>query len=243
MLLQLSPRELEAVSSYWYLKFATHWGGPFSYIEVLQMLKNRRINRSMKIRAGKKSSEYGDKWYTLSDLDEFSSDFINEFSKYYVPKGRPFHLIRKYVRTEYKAKVLLVSENGKIQECMCTELSAGGAKVQVPADFLDEGQSVTVQFFYNKHIKLKSFKAKAKVLRLSAVKFPEKDKKDSEEVKEIYSLEFTDLKARYKRMLLNSTQVKIQALATYLRENQKKVVDVLDLSNFSERYPHLLLNP
>lgn len=243
MLLQLSPRELEAVSSYWYLKFATHWGGPFSYIEVLQMLKDRRINRNMKIRAGKKSLDYSDEWYSLSDLEEFSSEFVNEFCKFYVPKNRPFHLIRKYVRTEYQEKVLVVSESGKIAQCMCTELSAGGAKIKVPADFVDEGESITIQFFYNKKIKLKSFKAKAKVLRLSAIKFPDGEDRKQTEVEEVYSVEFKNLKARYKKMLLNSTQIKIHALASYLRENQKKVVDVLDLSAFSEKYPHLLLNP
>jgi len=241
MLLQLNPTELEAVSSYWYLKFADHWGGPFSYIEVLQMLKSRRINRSMKIRAGKLVNESSGSWHHIGDLNQFSTTFISEFSKYYVPKGRPFHLIRKFVRMEYKAKVLVVSDKGEVHECECTELSAGGAKIKVPADFLEEGQALTVQFFYNEKIKLKSFKAKANVLRLSEISFNEDS--DAGEVSEVYSLEFVDLKARYKRMLLDSTQIKIYSLAKYLRAKQKEVVDVLDLSEFSEKYPHLMLSP
>jgi len=241
MLLQLNPTELEAVSSYWYLKFASHWGGPFSYIEVLQMLKSRRINRGMKIRAGKLASENSGEWKHISDLEEFSPTFISEFAKYYVPKGRPFHLIRKFVRMEYKAKVLVVSDRGDVRECTCTELSAGGAKIKVPADFLEEGQSVTVQFFYNEKIKLKSFKSKANVLRLSEISFNEEG--DEGDVSEVFSLEFIDLKARYKRMLLDSTQIKIYSLAKYLRAKQKEVVDVLDLSEFSEKYPHLMLSP
>lgn len=241
MLLQLNPNELEAVSSYWYLKFADHWGGPFSYIEVLQMLKTRRINRGMKIRAGKLANESSGAWHHIADLQEFSPTFISEFSKYYVPKGRPFHLIRKFVRMEYKAKVLVVSEKGNVQECVCTELSAGGAKIRVPADFLEEGESVTVQFFYNQKIKLKSFKSKANVLRLSEISFNEEG--DGGEVSEVYSIEFIDLKARYKRMLLDSTQIKIFSLANYIRSKQKEVVGVLDLSEFSEKYPHLMLSP
>jgi len=241
MLLQLNPTELEAVSSYWYLKFADHWGGPFSYIEVLQMLKSRRINRGMKIRAGKLANENSGAWHHIADLDEFSQTFISEFSKYYVPKGRPFNLIRKFVRMEYKAKVLVVTEKGNVHECICTELSAGGAKIKVPADFVEEGESVTVQFFYNQKIKLKSFKSKANVLRLSEISFS--DKEDDKKVSEVYSLEFIDLKAKYKRMLLDSTQIKIFSLAKYLRVKQKEVVDVLDLNEFSEKYPHLMLSP
>ena len=240
MLLQLNPRELEAVSSYWYLKFPNYWGGPFSYIEVLQMLKSRRINRGMKIRAGRLTNENSGDWHHIADLDEFSPVFISEFSKYYVPKGRPFHLIRKFVRMQYKAQVLVVSGKGNVHTCMCTELSAGGAKIKVPADFLEEGDSITVQFFYNEKIKLKSFKAKANVLRLSEISFNEES--DGGDVTEVYSLEFVNLKARYKRMLLNSTQIKIFSLAKYLRAKQKEVVDVLDLSDFSEKYPYLMLS-
>ena len=241
MLLQLNPTELEAVSSYWYLKFADHWGGPFSYIEVLQMLKSRRINRGMKIRAGKLSNQNSGEWHHIADLQEFSTQFISEFSKYYVPKGRPFNLIRKFVRMQYDSKVLVVSSSGTVQECICTELSAGGARIKVPADFLEEGQTATVQFFYNGEIKLKSFKSKANILRLSEISFNEDG--DKGEVSEVYSIEFIDLKARYKRMLLNSTQIKIFSLAKYLRAKQKEMVDVLDLNEFSERYPHLMLNP
>lgn len=241
MLLQLNPRELEAVSSYWYLKFADHWGGPFSYIEVLQMLKSRRINRGMKIRAGKRTTQNSGAWHHIADLEEFSTQFISEFSKYYVPKGRPFNLIRKFVRMQYDSKVLVVSSGGAVQECICTELSAGGARIKVPADFLEEGQTVTVQFFYNGEIKLKSFKAKANVLRLGEISFNEDG--DKGEVSEVYSIEFIDLKARYKRMLLDSTQIKIFSLAKYLRAKQKEMVDVLDLNEFSEKYPHLMLSP
>jgi hypothetical protein len=122
---------------------------------------------------------------------------------------------------------------------MCTELSAGGAKVKVPADFIEEGQSLTIQFFYNENIKLKSFKAKAVVLRLSEINFEGKEG----DVTEVYSLEFNGLKARYKRMLLNSTQIKIKSLANHLRSKEKEVVDILDLNAFAERYPHLMLNP
>lgn len=239
MLLQLNPTELEAVSSYWYLKFATHWGGPFSYIEVLQMLKARRINRTMKIRAGKLSSGNSGKWHFISDLPEFSTNFISEFSKYYVPKGRPFSKIRKFVRMNYSAEVLVVSQDGRVRTCLCTELSAGGAKIKVPADFVEEGEKLTLQFFYNESLKLKSFKAKAKALRLSEINF----EGDAGDVTEVYSLEFEGLKARYKRMLLNSTQIKIKSLANYLRGNQKEVVDILDLNDFSEKYPHLMLSP
>lgn len=239
MLLQLNPVELEAVSSYWYLKFATHWGGPFSYIEVLQMLKSRRINRTMKIRGGKLSSGSSGKWHFISDLPEFSSTFISEFSKYYVPKGRSFAKIRKFVRMNYSSEVLVVSEDGRVKTCMCTELSAGGAKIKVPADFVEEGQKLTIQFFYNENIKLKSFKSKANVLRLSEINF----EGAGGEVTEIYSLEFEGLKARYKRMLLNSTQIKIKSLASYIRAKQKEVVDILDLNEFSEKYPHLMLSP
>jgi len=244
MLLQLNPAELEAVSSYWYLKFANHWGGPFSYIEVLQMLKSRRINRGMKIRAGKRSSDKSRDWHYIADLNEFSPTFVSEFSKYYVPKGRPFNLIRKFVRMEYRAKVLMVSEKGVVKDCSCTELSAGGAKIKVPADFLEEGQTARVQFFYNEKIKLKSFRAKARVLRLSEISFNEEgDQNNEDNVSEVYSIEFVDLKARYKRMLLDSTQIKIFSLAKYLRSKQKEVVDVLDLNDFSEKYPHLMLSP
>lgn len=239
MLLQLNPVELEAVSSYWYLKFATHWGGPFSYIEVLQMLKSRRINRTMKIRAGKLTSGSSGKWHFISDLQEFSPTFISEFSRYYVPKGRNFDQIRKFVRMKYSSEVLVVSEDGRVKTCLCTELSAGGAKIKVPEDFVEEGQALTIQFFYNEKIKLKSFKAKAKALRLSEINFDGADG----EVSEVYSLEFDILKARYKRMLLNSTQIKIHSLAKYIRSKQKEVVDILDLNEFSERYPHLMLSP
>ncbi len=203
------------------------------------MIKSRRINRTMKIRAGKLSSGNSGQWHFISDLPEFSSNFISEFSKYYVPKGRSFNQIRKFVRMKYSSEVLVVSQSGRVKTCMCTELSAGGAKVKVPADFLEEGQTMTVQFFYNGNIKLKSFKAKATVLRLSEINF----EGAGGDVSEVYSLEFSGLKASYKRMLLNSTQIKIESLAKYIRGKQKEVVDILDLNEFSERYPHLMLSP
>ncbi len=238
MLLQLSPVELEAVSNYWYLKFATHWGGPFSYIEVLQMLKSRRISRTMKIRAGSLSSEKSGNWYFISDLVEFSVDFIRSFSQYYVPKGRAFDDIRKFVRIKCNVNILLVSKDKRVQACFCTELSAGGAKVKVPEKFIEKGEKLTIQFFYNNDIKLKSFKVMATVLRLSEVNFDSKS-----QVSEVYSLEFNELKARYKKMLLNSTQIKIKELSKYVKRKGKNTVDISDLNNFSKKYPHLMLNP
>lgn len=242
MLLQLKPIELEAVSSYWYLKFGTHWVGPASYIEILQMLKIRKINRQIMVRSGNAKDEFGGEWHVMSQVPQFSVEFIDEFSKFYVPKGREFHLIRKFVRVHYDAKALVVSESGAVFEAECSELSAGGAKIKVPADSLDENENLTIQFFYNKKLKLKSFKTKAKVLRLAEIQFDDNDKKKGA-VSEIYAVEFEDLKPKHKKMLLKSTQLKIKALAGFLKQQNKHTVGVMDLNAFSQKYPHLMLSP
>lgn len=241
MLLQLKPKELDAVSSYWYIKFGTHWAGPVSYIEVLQMLKSKKISRTAHIRSGDSKAMYGGDWYPMSEVEEFSLQFIEDFSRYYVPAGRPFNHIRKFVRVQYDSETLMVNNDGKVIRAICSELSAGGAKIRVPADSLDEGQTVMIHFFYNRLLKLKSFKAKARVIRLCEISFEEND--SEKEVYEVYALEFEDLKSKHKKMLLKSTQVKIKSLATYLRENKKDTVGVIELSEFSKKYPHLMLNP
>jgi hypothetical protein len=244
MLLQLKPKELDAVSSYWFIKFGTHWAGPVSYIEVLQMLKTKKISRQALIRAGDSRSRYSGDWYPMSEIEEFSLRFIDDFTKYYVPAGRPFNQIRKFVRVLYNAETLIVNNDGQVVKAMCSELSAGGAKIRVPADSLEEGQSLMIHFFYNKALKLKSFKAKARVLRLSEIRFEgEEESKDDSQVYEVYAIEFEDLKPKHKKMLLKSTQVKIKSLASYLRQNNKSTVGVIELSEFSKKYPHLMLNP
>ena len=242
MLLQLKPKELDAVSGFWYIKFGTHWAGPVSYIEVLQMLKTKKISRQALIRSGDSKAKYGGDWFPMSEIEEFSLRFIDDFAKYYVPAGRPFHQIRKFVRVLYNADILIVNNEGQVIKAECSELSAGGAKIRVPADSLDEGQSMMIHFFYNKLLKLKSFKAKARVLRLSEICFEDQTSDDST-VYETYAIEFEDLKPKHKKMLLKSTQVKIKSLANYLRQNNKSTVGVVELSEFSKKYPHLMLNP
>ncbi len=234
MLLQLRPAELEAVSNYWYLKFADYWAGPFSYIEVLQMLKSRRINRSQKIRAGEDRE-----WMELSEVHEFSQKFIDDFLGYYIPKGRSFETVRKYVRVKYSAEVMLINSKKQVVRAKCTELSAGGARIEVPADFLEPNEEVKLQFFYNPNIKLKSFTSPAKVLRLSEVNFSDTDGS----VKETYSLKFENIKPKYKKMLLKVIHSKIRQLALMLRENNKDMVEPADLRLFSAQHPYLLLNP
>lgn len=234
MLLQLKPRELEAVSNYWYLKFADYWSGPFSYIEVLQMLKSRRVNRAQKIRGGEDRE-----WKTIAELSEFKQEFIDDFLGYYIPKGRSFETVRKYVRVKYQAEVMIINEKKQILKAKCTELSAGGAKIEVPADFFEMGEEIKVQFFYNPNIKLKSFTSSAKVLRLSEVNFDDKDSS----VTETYSIKFEGIKPKYKKMLLKVIHSKIKNLATILRENDKDMVEAVDLHQFAAEHPYLLLNP
>ena len=197
MLLQLKPKELDAVSSHWYIKFGTHWAGPISYIEVLQMLKNKKISRTAYIRCGDSRARYGGNWYPMSEVEEFSTQFISTFSRCYVPAGRPFNRIRKFVRVQYDAEILIVNNEGEVIKSLCSELSAGGAKIRVPAGSLDENQALMIHFFYNSSLKLKSFKAKARVLRLCEISF-EDTKKD---VYEVYALEFEELRPRHKKML------------------------------------------
>lgn len=235
MLLQLKPVELEAVSSFWYLKFADYWAGPFSYIEVLQMLKSRKISRTQKARQGE-----GRDWRALGDMPEFAQEFVDEFLGYYIPKGRSFSLVRKYVRVKYNAQVLIVDGQGKVRNGICTELSAGGAKIQISADAFETGDEIKIQFFYNSAIKLKSFKAKAKVLRLDGVTFGSESEKS---IVETYSVEFQELKPRYKKMLLKVIHKKIRRLAGLLRERNKSVVEAEDLYQFSLDHPYILLNP
>jgi len=242
MLLQLKPKELDAVSSYWYIKFGTHWAGPVSYIEVLQMLKSKKISRQAFVRSGDSKAKYGGDWHSMAEIEEFSLQFIEDFSRYYVPAGRPFNHIRKFVRVVYDSEILIVNNEGKVVRACCSELSAGGAKIRVPADSIDEGQNLMIHFFYNKSLKLKSFKAKARALRLTEISF-EDNEEEGKNVFETYAIEFEDLKPKNKKMLLKSTQVKIKSLATYLRENNVETVGVLELSEFSKRYPHLMLNP
>lgn len=242
MLLQLKPIELEAVSSYWYLKFGTHWVGPASYIEILQMLKSRKINRQTMVRSGNAKDEFGGDWHVMTEVPQFSVEFIDEFSKFYIPKGREFNRIRKFVRVHYDAKALVVSGSGSVLEVQCSEMSAGGAKIKVPADHLDEGETITIHFYYNKKLKLKSFKAKAKVLRLSEIQFDDNENKKGA-VSEIYAVEFKNLKPKHKKMLLKSTQLKIKALAGFLKQRNKHTVGVMDLNDFSRKYPHLMLSP
>ena len=244
MLLQLKPKELDAVSSYWYIKFGTHWLGPVSYIEVLQILKTKKISRQALIRSGDSNSRYGGDWYLMSEIEEFSLRFIDDFAKYYVPAGRPFHQIRKFVRVFYNTETLVVNKSGQVIKALCSELSAGGAKIRVPAGSLDEGQSLMIHFSYNRLLKLKSFKAKARVLRLSEIRFEDQEgQKNNPTAYEVFAIEFEELKPKCKKMLLKSTQMKIKSLASYLRQNNKSTVGVLELSAFSKKYPHLMLNP
>ncbi len=245
MLLQLKPKELDAVSSYWYIKFGSHWAGPVSYIEVIQMLKSKKISRQALVREGDSKAKYSGKWYPMTEIEEFSVRFIDDFSKYYVPTGRPFHQIRKFVRVVHNAECLVVNSDGKVVKSFCSELSAGGAKLTLPAETLAEGQTLMIHFYYNKLLKLKSFKAKARTLRLTEIRFEdeENDGKKKSNVSEVFAVEFIDLKPRHKKMLLKGTQVKIKSLATYLRQHKKSTVGVVELSEFSKKYPHLVLNP
>ena len=244
MLLQLKPKELEAVSGYWYLKIGIRWVGPASYIEVLQMLKGRKISRQSLIRAGDSKSEYGGDWHPISEIEEFTSSFIDGLMRYYAPINRSFDEMRKFVRVLYNAESIVVNNDGQVIKTLCSELSAGGAKITVPKNSLDEGQELMIHFFYNKLLKLKSFKAKAKVLRLSEICFENEGvQQDDSTVHESYAVEFEDLKPKHKKMLLKITQVKIKSLAAQLKQNNRSVVGVLDLSEFSRKYPRLVLNP
>jgi hypothetical protein len=112
----------------WYILKQNENYGPFCYKDLIQMLRSKTLFEHDFIwRPGKES------WKRLSELEEFSSERLEEVFNHFEQKefkSEKIFFRRRFSRANYKCE-LLIHDNQKVYTAYSIEISAGGASFSI----------------------------------------------------------------------------------------------------------------
>ncbi len=211
MILQLSSRELAWLSEIWHLKCGKRRLGPYSYPELIKMIKEKGLTKDHELRNQNLAS-----WTKIKDLDCLKKNVMDQFLKNYSPR-EGVKLIRSHVRLEIHSPVRLITKNG-IVESTIEQLSAGGCRVQLPANYVEVGDEIKLHVPYVKSLKLKPLTTTAKALRIDRIHIEK-----GVESQQTMSFFFKGLKAKYKKNILKVVQRHVKRI-----KNNVKDLEILE---------------
>jgi hypothetical protein len=141
--IQIMPPELEEQSLHnkeWFILRDGNNHGPFSRLEVVQMLQEKTLFEYDPIWKTKMKT-----WRPLAEVPEFSSRAIRELSASKQEKVTEIFFRRRHPRAAYGAS-LIVHNSKMVFKGHAFEISAGGAGIMIENNALHPGQSLFLHF-------------------------------------------------------------------------------------------------
>lgn len=114
--------------------------GPFTYLEVIQMLQERTLLEQDKLALKNKTD-----WRMVKEFDEFSTQKVKELIARGEQQIREVFNRRRYPRAEF-AGTLIVHDNKTVFRGQSFQISAGGAGLYIPSQGLQPGQTLLLHF-------------------------------------------------------------------------------------------------
>lgn len=139
--LNLQAKQLEKLKDKaWYILKDGNNYGPFSKIELVQMLQEKALYEFDYIWAEGQSA-----WRRVSEVEDFSADSIRNLKESGFDDVKEIFFRRRHVRAQYGCS-LIIHNNKKVFKGKSMELGAGGAGVIVDGDSFVPGQQIYLHF-------------------------------------------------------------------------------------------------
>ncbi len=114
--------------------------GPFSYLEVIQMLQERTLQDHDMLSLTKVG-----KWQSVSEFEEFSADKVRHLMATADRHIKEVFNRRRYPRAHFEG-TLIVHDNKTVFRGQSFQISAGGAGLYIPSSGLQPGQTLLLHF-------------------------------------------------------------------------------------------------
>ncbi len=114
--------------------------GPFSYLEVIQMLQERTLQEHDLISLSKIND-----WQPVKNFEEFSSSKIQQLMSMGDRHIKEVFNRRRYPRAYFDG-TLIVHDNKTVFRGKSYQISAGGAGLYIPSSALQPGQTLLLHF-------------------------------------------------------------------------------------------------
>lgn len=212
MQVYLTSTEIKLLSQIWYLRCGQRWLGPYSYPELCLMLQTKSLTRHLFVR----NEEHSD-WVKMTELDCFSQKNVDAFLNTYSPRSEHSR-IRSHVRIELENSPIVIIKDGEIIQGRCKQLSAGGARIEIPFGKLKMKDNVKIHFPFHSKLKIKSFNATAEILRTDKLSIV-----NGQNESETLSIRFVAIKPKYKRQILSFVRKEVTKIY-----NQMKVLEKME---------------
>lgn len=228
MQIYLTSHEIKLLSQIWHLRCGQRWLGPYSYPELCLMLQSKSLTRHQFVR----SSEHSD-WVKMTELDCFSQKQVESFLKTYSPRP-DVNRIRSHVRIEVDSSSIVIIKDGEIIQGKCKQLSAGGARIELPFGKLKMKDQVKIHFPFHSKLKIKSFNATAEILRIDKLSIV-----NGQNDSETFSVRFVLLKPKYKMQILRFIRKEVNKIYHQMK-NLEEMESRIDFVNMGIKRSDLM---
>jgi len=168
--------------------------GPFSYLEVVQMLQERTLFEQ-DLLASKSSSQ----WKQVKEYEEFSTQKMRQLLNSQDRHIKEVFNRRRYPRAHFEGS-LIVHDNKTVFRGQSFQISAGGAGLFIPSSALVPGQTLLLHFHPNQEVP--AFNAVASVVS----KVPQSTVQIVKPLR--YGVKFTSISQTVKERIYSFTNTK-----------------------------------
>lgn len=220
MQVYLTSNEVKLLSEIWHLRCGQRWLGPYSYPELCLMLNSKNLTRHQFVR----TCEHQD-WIKMTDLECFNSKSVESFLTSYSPRSDA-QKIRSHVRIELESFPIVLIKDSEIIQGKCVQVSAGGAKIEIPFGKLKIKDQIKLHFPFHPKLKIKSFNTDAEILRTDKLTIVH----GQNEI-ETLSLKFISLRPKYKKQILYFVRKEVRKIYQQMKvqENMESQIDFVNL--------------
>lgn len=220
MQIYLTSAEIKLLSEIWHLKCGQRWLGPYSYPELCLMLQNKSLTRHQFVRTHGHSD-----WIKMTELECFNQKQVDAFLMTYSPRT-DHQRIRSHVRIELEDSPIVIIRDGEVIHGRCKQLSAGGARIELPFGKLKMKDQVKIHFPFHSKLKIKSFNASAEILRTDKLSIV-----NGQNESETFSIKFSSLRPKYKKQILNFIRKEVTKIYNQMKilEKMESQIDFVNL--------------
>lgn len=171
--------------------------GPFSYLEVIQMLQERTLHDQDLI-----TRVHENNWQKIKEYEDFSTQKIRHLLASGDRHIKEIFNRRRYPRVQYDG-TLIVHDNKTVFRGQSFQISAGGAGLYIPSPALQPGQTLLLHFHPSNDVP--AFNAVASVVS----RLPGQEETNVKPLR--YGVKFTSISQNIKEQIFTYTNRKKEA--------------------------------
>lgn len=142
----------------WYILRQDSQYGPYSYLEVIRLLQDRKVREYDYVYNQKLTT-----WKKISELEQFSPSKMTELRQSSWSELRAIFFRRKHARINMRGHLIL-HDGKKVFKALLKEISAGGASFELSQMNISVGQELS--FHFKPSVEVPAFNAVVEVVSL-----------------------------------------------------------------------------